>query len=118
MRNFKRLECWKLGMEIIPIIYNLIKKLPGEERYGMSSQMSRSALSMPSNIAEGCSRSSSKEVARFFEISIGSAFELETDLLAGQLIGYFNEDDLNKVVPKIIEFQRKTNSYRLRILED
>ncbi len=66
MRKFKKLYCWDLGMEIVGLVYKLLENLPSSEKYGLRSQISRSAISMPSNIAEGCSRSSSKDTARFF----------------------------------------------------
>jgi len=60
MRNFRLLDCWKLGMDIVKLTYQLIEKLPATENYGLRSQISRAVISMPSNIAEGCSRSSNK----------------------------------------------------------
>lgn len=117
MRNFRLLDCWKLGMEIVKITYLLLEKLPTTENYGLKSQMTRAVISMPSNIAEGCSRSSNKEMARFFEISIGSAFELETQLIASQLIGYFNKDEISTLIDKIQIFQRQTNAYRSKLIK-
>jgi len=104
-------------MEIIGLVYKLLEELPSSEKYGLRSQISRSAISMPSNIAEGCSRSSNKDTARFFEISVGSAFELETQILAGQIAGFFQENDIKDLLKKIVEFQGKTNAYRLKILQ-
>jgi four helix bundle protein len=83
MRDFRKLEFWHLGMELVKLTYQLVKKLPPEEQFGLSFQMRKAVISMPSNIAEGCSRASNKDTSRFFEISIGSAFELETQFLAG-----------------------------------
>ncbi len=117
MRKFKKLYYWDLGMEIVGLVYKLLENLPNSEKYGLRSQISRSAISMPSNIAEGCSRSSSKDTARFFEISVGSAFELETQLLAGKIAGFFSEDDIKLLINKVIEFQGKTNAYRIKILQ-
>ncbi len=116
MRNFRLLDCWKLGMDIVKDIYVLLEKLPLSENFGLRSQMSRAAISMPSNIAEGCGRNGKKEMSRFFEIAVSSAFELETQLLAGQLIGYFTKEDVDNLLPVIQNFQRKTNSYRLKII--
>ena len=104
-------------MEIVGLVYKLLEDLPSSEKYGLRSQISRSAISMPSHIAEGCSRSSNKDTARFFEIAVGSAFELETQILAGQLIGFFSENDTKTLLSKIVEFQGKTNVYRLKILQ-
>jgi len=117
MRNFKKMHCWNLGMEIVGLVYNLLEQLPSVENYGLRSQISRSVISMPSNIAEGCSRNSNKDTARFFEYSVGSAFELETQILAGNIAGYFTQKDISLLLNKIVEFQGKTNAYRLKILQ-
>jgi len=115
MRNFRLLDCWKLGMEIVKFTYQLLEKLPATENYGLRSQISRAVISMPSNLAEGCSRSSNKEMARFFEIAIGSLFELETQIIAGQSIGYFEQNDISSLIEKIQLFQRQTNAYRSKL---
>ncbi len=112
MRDFRRLECWRTGMRIVKIVYTLVKKLPQEEQFGLSLQMKKSVISMPSNIAEGCGRSTNKDTAHFFDISIGSAFELETQFLAGYLIGYFNDIDKETLLPLLHTFQKKTSTYR------
>ncbi len=109
------MHCWNLGMEIVGLVYQLLEKLPDSEKYGLRLQISRSAISMPSNVAEGCS-SSSKDTARFFEIAVGSAFELETQLLTGQIAGFFAENDTALLLSKVVEFQGKTNAYRLKML--
>jgi four helix bundle protein len=89
MRNFKELKIWQKGIEIAldtyKLIaldtYKLIDTFPKSEKYSLARQASKSAVSIPSNIAEGSSRSSSKDYSRFLEISLGSSFELETQLL-------------------------------------
>jgi four helix bundle protein len=81
MKNFKQLKIWKQGMGIVKQVYAVSRFLPDEERYGLRSQMTRAAVSIPSNIAEGSSRFSDPDYRRFLEISLGSAFELETQLL-------------------------------------
>jgi four helix bundle protein len=111
MRNFRNLEIWQLAMEIVKLTYELIKKLPKSEDFGLKSQMQRAVISMPSNIAEGCSRKSNKELAHYFEISIGSSFELETQILASQMIGYLSQSEIDTVLPKLTLFQKKTNAY-------
>lgn len=81
MRDFKKLEIWKNGIELVKQVYKLSNDLPSSEKYGLKSQITRAAVSIPSNIAEGCSRNSEIEFKRFLEIAIGSLFELETQLI-------------------------------------
>ena len=87
MRNFRNLNIWKDAINIVKEIYLLAGYLPKEEKYGLTSQISRASISIPSNnlpdgsqVAEGCSRNSQTEYKRFLKIAIGSAFELETQL--------------------------------------
>lgn len=81
MKDFRKLEIWKKGMDIAKQVYALTSLLPQKEKFGLTSQMNRCSISIPSNIAEGCSRNSDIELKRFIEIAMGSAFELETQLL-------------------------------------
>lgn len=81
MKNFKKLEVWQKSMRLVKQIYLLAKDLPAEEKYGLYSQITRCAVSIPSNIAEGSAKSTVKEYNRFLEIALGSAFELETQLI-------------------------------------
>lgn len=81
MRNFRNMKIWQEGLAIVKKVYNLSEQLPPEEKYGLRSQTCRSAVSIPSNIAEGCSRDSEIDFKRFLEISLGSSFELETQLI-------------------------------------
>ena len=77
MRDFKKLEIWKNGIELVKQVYQMSNKFPSEEKFGLGSQITRAAVSVPSNIAEGCSRNSEVEFKRFLEIDIGSVFEVE-----------------------------------------
>ncbi len=81
MRDFKTLNIWQDGISLVREIYQIIDILPPNEKYGLKSQITRAAISIPSNIAEGCSRKSQKDFYRFLEIALGSAFELETQIL-------------------------------------
>jgi len=81
MHNFKELKVWKAGIEICKTIFVLTRSFPGEEKFGLISQMTRSAVSIPSNIAEGCGRKSNKELHQFLNIALGSSFELETQII-------------------------------------
>ena len=81
MKNYKELKVWQRGLEIVAETYKLVRQLPREETYGLRSQMTRAAVSIPSNIAEGSSRSSENEYRHFLEIALGSCFELDTQLI-------------------------------------
>jgi len=81
MRNFKDLKIWQKGFDIAICSFKLTSTFPKEEKFGMCSQVTRAAVSIPSNIAEGSSRNSEKDYSRFVEISLGSSYELETHLL-------------------------------------
>ncbi len=115
MRDFKRLDIWRSGMQIVKGTYLLIEKLPNTEKFGLKSQMCRCAVSIPSNIAEGCSRESKIELARFLEIAIGSAFELETQLLICLTVGYLENKDIESILSQIRIFQKQANTYRLKV---
>ena len=92
-RAHHRLEAWKLSRKLVTDIYKLTKSFPKEEVFGLTAQIRRSAVSIPSNIAEGAARSESKEFAQFLSIARGSASELDTQLLIAADLGYTKEDD-------------------------
>jgi four helix bundle protein len=79
--NYKELDAWKESIELVQLVYEITQKFPSEEKFGLVSQLRRASVSVPSNIAEGCSRSSNKEYKRFVEIALGSILELETQLI-------------------------------------
>ena len=91
--SFRELTVWQKAVELTVEVYRLAKKLPKEELYHLSSQMRRAAVSIPSNIAEGQSRKSSKEFANFLSIAQGSKAELETQLLICNRLHYLTKDD-------------------------
>jgi four helix bundle protein len=79
--NYKELDAWKESMELVQLVYEITQKFPGDEKFGLVSQLRRASVSVLSNIAEGCSRSSNKEYKRFVEIALVSILELETQLI-------------------------------------
>lgn len=111
MRNFKQLKVWQNGLQIAVNSFNLVKTFPNEEKYGLSSQITWSAVSIPSNIAEGSSRSSKKDYCRFIEISLGSTFELETQLLIAQAANFGNADLTASILKSIDEEQKMLMSF-------
>ncbi len=106
MRNFKELKVWRNGFDIAAMAFVLVEDFPQQEKFGLSSQITRAAVSIPSNIAEGSSRSSEKEYKRFLEISLGSGFELETHLLIAEKAGYGNKDLIISLLHCIDEEQK------------
>mgnify|MGYP002336441190 CR=1 FL=1 len=112
-----RLEIWRDGLELAEQIYTITKTWPKEELYGLVSRARRSSISIPSNIAEGVGRASRKELARFAQIALGSAYELETLLQPASSLGYSPEEtialvqkSLNRLTRRKSAFIRKTAS--------
>ena len=93
MKNYKELNVWKKGIEVVKMTYKLSKQFPAEEKYGLVSQMTRAAVSIPANVAEGSSRNSDKDYARFLQIALGSAFELQTYYIIGKEMGWLKTAD-------------------------
>lgn len=106
MHNFRELKIWKMGIEISKLVFQLTRTFPSEERYSLTSQINRSAISIPSNIAEGCGRKSNKEFNQFLCISLGSAFELETQIILANEFGYIDTSMLENVIFQIHELQK------------
>ncbi len=106
MNNYKELIVWQKARMVVKSIDSLSTQLPSEERFGLSSQIRRCAVSIPSNIAEGASRTSNKEFAYFLEIAYGSSFELETQLLLCVDIDFLPKDMVNLIISELQEIQR------------
>lgn len=100
-----------MGMEIVDKVYEVVSVLPAEEKYGMRSQMTRSAVSIPSNIAEGSAKTSQKDYARFLEISLGSVFELETHSLVVQRRQWVEEKQMNELLELIKREQQMLQAF-------
>jgi four helix bundle protein len=111
MRNFKNLTVWEKSMELVKQIYLITSSFPDSEKFGLISQMRRCSVSIPSNIAEGTSRNSDLEFKRFLEISIGSAFELETQLLLSKSLSFVNEKEFDECLNLILEVQKMLNGF-------
>ena len=109
--NYKNLKIWQLGIEISNYISDILLDFPKHERYDLSSQISRCSVSMPSNIAEGSSRTD-KSFSNFIDYSLGSSFELITQLLVAKHRKYINEITFEKLEKQIEEFQRMTMSFQ------
>jgi len=112
MRNFRDLDIWKDSIILVKEVYALIDLLPEAERFGLKSQISRCVISIPANIAEGCSKDSQKDFVRFLHISLGSAFELETHLVVCKELSFI-EDEVEKAFNEKIKILQK-NSPKLK----
>lgn len=107
--NFRELTIWKEAMEVVKLVYELTSKLPDSEKFGLISQMQRSAVSIPSNIAEGSGRVSDKELMYFLNVAISSSYELETQiLLLEELYGIQNEN----LIPKLNALQKMIGGFK------
>lgn len=95
IRSFKQLRIWNRGIEIVEEVYCFTKAFPQDERFGLTSQMRRSAVSIPSNIAEGFKRFHSKEYKQFLHIALGSAAELETEVIIACKLGYLTKEQMS-----------------------
>ena len=92
-RGHHKLEAWKVSRELVKRIYVLTQTFPREEMFGLTSQIRRAAVSIPSNIAEGAARTGDREFAQFLNVARGSLSELETQLLIASDLGYINSND-------------------------
>ena len=117
MRDFKKLDIWKNAIELVKQVYRLSDKLPLEEKFGLRSQITRAVISIPSNIAEGCSRNSENEFKRFLEIAMGSLFEVETHLIITQELEFIESQKLEIIFGLIKKEAKMMNSLINKIKE-
>lgn len=111
MHNFKELEIWKLSRKFCSVIYSVTDKFPQQEKFGITNQMRRCAVSIPSNIAEGASRQSDKDFFRFLEIAMGSCYELETQLLISNDLSFINSEDLQLLLNELSRIIMMTSKF-------
>ena len=97
MDSYKELKVWRLGMQIVSKVYHLTRGFPDDERFGLTSQMRRCAVSVPSNIAEGHARGATKDMIRFLAIARGSLAELETQLILAQHLGMATKEAIEAI---------------------
>lgn len=106
MHNFKDLRVWQKSIDLTTEIYAMLSYFPAEEKFGLVSQMKRAAVSIPSNIAEGAGRNSNKEFKHFLSISLGSLFEIETQLIIANRLRLINTEVTQELNIKISDLQR------------
>lgn len=118
MIDFKTLNYWKRAYKFSLDIYRETTSFPREEKYGLTSQIRRAAISIPINISEGSGRNSKKEFANFLQISLGSASEVECELLLSKDIGYLNPEKCLYLLNELSEIRKMIFSYRESILAE
>jgi len=116
IRDFKELRVWVDGMTLVKEIYKATEKFPQKELYGLSSQLRRCAVSVPSNVAEGFRRNHSKEFQQFLHIALGSLAEAETQILIAGDLGYINSSEEKRLLELIDKINRMTGNLRKKVL--
>jgi len=117
MHNFRNLQIWNEAIELAQNIYELAERIPKKETYGIISQMTRAAVSIPSNIAEGSGRTN-KEFVRFLSIAIGSLFELNTQIILAERIGYIDNTQSLALQGKADKIQMMISGFIRRLEEE
>ena len=107
VKSYRDLKVWQLGVELVTEVYRLTAGFPRNEAYGLSSQIQRAAVLIPSNIAEGHARNSDKEFNHFLGIALGSLAELETQLIIAERLEYIEVDRVNPVLAKCDEIGKR-----------
>ena len=97
MHNYHELKIWQEGRKLVKTVYSVSANFPKEEMYGLTSQIRRAAISIPSNIAEGTGRTSDKEFKRFLDYAIGSLFELETQMILANDLNFISAEDFESI---------------------
>lgn len=116
MHRFKDLEIWKLSRKFCSEIYVITANFPDSEKFGLTNQLRRASISVPSNIAEGCSRSSNKDFSRFLEIAIGSIYEIETQLLIAFDLAHTDQIKLDELCFNIDRIIKMTSKFRSTLI--
>ncbi len=111
MRNFLNLEIWKRSHALTLDIYKNTKQFPKEETFGLTSQIRRSSMSIPTNIAEGCGRNSNQQLINFLQIATGSCSELQYQIILSKDLSYINEQVFNDLHSKVIDIRRMIYGY-------
>ena len=117
MRDFKELKVWEKSHQLALAVYKATATFPREELYGLTSQIRRAGASIPANIAEGCGRSGDAELARFLQIAMGSASELEYHLLLARVLNHLAGSQYEPLASQVIEVKRMLASFIVKLNE-
>ncbi|UOQ77036.1 four helix bundle protein [Hymenobacter sp. 5516J-16] len=115
MFDFRKLRIWQEGQDLTLRIYQLTRSFPKEELFGLTSQLRRSSASVPHNIAEGCGRQSAPDLLRFLTIAMGSASELESQLLLAQGLEYISTETASQILPDVERLRRMLTAYYQKV---
>ena len=115
MHNYKNLHIWQEGINLARRVYEVTSTFPANEKFGIVSQMTRAAVSIPSNIAEGAGRNSTKDFANFLSIAIGSIFELHTQIVICEQIGLINKATAKQLDEQTFTLQQQITAFKQRI---
>lgn len=115
MHIFKELDCWKYSRILVKDVYDICKTFPASENYRLVSQMTRCAVSIPSNIAEGCGRDTDKQTIQFLSIALGSSYELETQLILSYDLGYITKLQVKEIVEETQRVQRIIHGFKKKL---
>ena len=111
MKDFRQLKVWEKAHQLALAVYKATKSFPKEELYGLTSQIRRSSMSIPTNIAEGCGRNTDADFARFLQIAMGSASEAEYQLLLSHDLGFLDQEQYEKLNTDVTEVKRMLTSF-------
>jgi four helix bundle protein len=111
MRNYRDLQVWSKAHHLTLELYRISRQFPREETYGITSQLRRAAVSIGANLAEGCGRRTSSELARFVRIAMGSASELDYHLLLSRDLGFMAADEFTRASSALIEVRKMLTSF-------
>ncbi len=115
MHNFRNLEIWRKAITLSTEVYSITKSFPASEQFGLTSQIQRAVVSVAANIAEGSARSSNKEFVHFLEISLGSLYELETELIVANSVGILDQSMFDNISDKMRELEKMILSFKITL---
>ena len=118
MRDFKELQVWQKSHRLVIEIYRITNVFPSNERFGLVSQIRRSAASVPANIAEGCGRNGDRDFARFMGIAAGSASETQYHLLLARDLGFLGENEYVEIDRQVKEVKRMLYAFMKKLIPD
>lgn len=118
IKTYKDLKIWQKGILLVKVIYKTCEGFPKEEAFGLTSQIKRSCVSIPSNIAEGWGRNSTQSYLQFLKISRGSLFELETQIIIAKELNYISENQFEEISDLITEESKMLNAFMKSISKE